>query len=104
MDALVGKRIREQRELKQLTQAQLAEMVGLPDPSEIEKAETAERHVYSTELFLLAEALGVSMQSFYEDPANAAAVESKSELSRQAHSLFADMKFVDEALSENGWK
>lgn len=71
MDAAqLGARVREARSRKDLAQGELAELVGL-DRTAINKIETGTRKVAALELSDIADALGLRMSSFFEDPAPA---------------------------------
>ncbi|MGO1406957.1 MAG: helix-turn-helix domain-containing protein [Brachybacterium sp.] len=71
MDARqLGARVREARSRKDLSQGELAERVGL-ERTAINKIETGMRKVAALELSDIADALGLHMSSFFEDPAPA---------------------------------
>lgn len=66
---ILGARIREQREALHLELKQLAAQCDL-DPSVLSRIERAERGVNSVQLRRIAQALGVTMDSLFEQPSD----------------------------------
>ena len=65
VDVHVGTRIRQQRWLVGMTQQQLAELVGIKF-QQIQKYETGMNRVSASRLWEIADALGVSVEFFFE--------------------------------------
>ncbi len=65
VDTHVGKRVRQLRWLRKVTQTQLAEKVGIKF-QQIQKYETGANRISCSRLYQIAEALGVEVSYFFE--------------------------------------
>lgn len=70
---IVGARIREEREARDLTLQQLADQAGL-DYTALSRVERNERGISSAQLRRVARVLEVDMDSFFERPSEAVAL------------------------------
>lgn len=82
VDVAVGKRLRELRQLRGMTQQQIAEAVGVKF-QQVQKYETGANRVSASRLWAFAQALGVGVETFFEacGPAPEEPVLSREELS-----------------------
>ena len=66
IDVYVGKRIRSLRKLKGLTLEELAKQIGVQF-QQLQKYESAANRISASRLYLVCEALGVSLSEFFEE-------------------------------------
>ena len=64
IDVRVGKRIKELRVLREMTQADLAELIGVRF-QQVQKYETAFNRVSASRLFVIAKALDVGVEELF---------------------------------------
>ena len=106
MANIVGERIRQERQRLGMSQAELADAVGLGNRSQVHKVETGERRVDSMELRLYSQVLGVPMDAFFDASRGEVIVLARGEDDRMTQwglDLLADMEFAEAEVERRGW-
>lgn len=89
-----------------MSQDELARAVGLRNRSQIHKVETGARRVDSLELRRFSEALGVSMDAFFDESRGEVLALARGEGDRMTDwglDLLADIEFAEHEVARHDW-
>lgn len=112
MKKMVGQRIREERERREMTLEQLAEAVGVASRGQMSRFETGERTVDSVLLRRIAVTLNVPMDAFFDaergevlamSRAGDAQSEAMQRMADAGLELLADLQFAEELVGAHDW-